>query len=402
MTRSVPVGVGILVITVVLAGFTLPIAMAGTVDGSQQSLADRESAVPAQHAVDDFDSQNFDSTTFEITVHENGSATWTFRHEQRLGDDDEEANFGAFAEEFEEDETGLYERFTDQAEALTDTGEETTDREMEATAFNRSASTEYRPGAMGVIEMSFVWEGFADVEDDRIVVGDVFQNMYLGSDQSLVVEPGDDLVLTDADPEGEYTATTMENASSMTWTGEQEFLDGHPRVVLQDADDIGSDGTAGTTGGSSDGTLLSWPVMLGTTAVVLGAVVAAAWYRTRRNEAPPDDSPGEIDEPTGPRAEPSGAGAAAAEPEEQTEPGSLTEEELLTDEDRVVKLIRENGGRMKQVNIVEETGWSKSKVSMLLSEMEREGDISKLRVGRENIISLEGFEPEAAKSPFDE
>jgi len=32
---------------------------------------------------------------------------------------------------------------------------------------------------------------------------------------------------------------------------------------------------------------------------------------------------------------------------------------------------------MKQVNIVEETEWSKSKVSMLLSEMEDDGDISK-------------------------
>jgi len=68
----------------------------------------------------------------------------------------------------------------------------------------------------------------------------------------------------------------------------------------------------------------------------------------------------------------------------------------------VVTLLEENGGRMKQVNIVEETGWSKSKVSMLLSDMEDEGEISKLRVGRENIISLDGHEPEAAGSPFED
>jgi uncharacterized membrane protein len=65
-------------------------------------------------------------------------------------------------------------------------------------------------------------------------------------------------------------------------------------------------------------------------------------------------------------------------------------------------LLDERGGRMKQVEIVEETGWSKSKVSMLLSEMEEEGQISKLRVGRENIISKKGMEPEAAGSPFDD
>jgi len=68
----------------------------------------------------------------------------------------------------------------------------------------------------------------------------------------------------------------------------------------------------------------------------------------------------------------------------------------------VLSMLEGNGGRMKQVDIVDETGWSKSKVSMLLSDMEEEGEISKLRVGRENIISLKGNEPEAAGSPFDD
>jgi hypothetical protein len=39
---------------------------------------------------------------------------------------------------------------------------------------------------------------------------------------------------------------------------------------------------------------------------------------------------------------------------------------------------------------------------MLLSDMEDDGEISKLRVGRENIISKRGMEPEAAGSPFDD
>jgi uncharacterized membrane protein len=81
---------------------------------------------------------------------------------------------------------------------------------------------------------------------------------------------------------------------------------------------------------------------------------------------------------------------------------AVPDEELLTDSDRVRKLLEENGGRMKQVDIVDSTDWSKSKVSMLLSDMEDDGDISKLRVGRENIISLAGQEPDAAGSPFDD
>jgi uncharacterized membrane protein len=49
---------------------------------------------------------------------------------------------------------------------------------------------------------------------------------------------------------------------------------------------------------------------------------------------------------------------------------------------------------MRQVSIVEATDWSKSKVSMLLSEMESEERVSKLRIGRENIVSLNGYEPD--------
>jgi hypothetical protein len=391
-----PVSVGIIVLALALAGVCGPVMALGV--GAADASGDHHASTPSAESIaaaNDVESQDFDSTTFEIEVHENGSATWTFRHELRL-DDDDERNFETFAEEFEEEETGLYERFTDQAEALTETGKEMTDREMEATTFNRSASVEYRPSAMGVVEMSFVWIDFADTEDDQLVVGDVFRNMYISDQQSIVIKPDDGYAFAEADPEGEYTGNTMENASSMTWSGEREFLDGHPRVVLQDPDEIGSDSGTGSANSSESGDgLLSWSLLAGLAAITLGAA-AAVWYRNRQ-------SPGDE---TGTPA----VASIGSEPDDsddsETEvaPGKdvLGADDLLSDEDRVLRLIRENGGRMKQVKIVEETGWSKSKVSMLLSDMETNGSISKLRVGRENIISLEGFEPEATKSPFDE
>lgn len=43
---------------------------------------------------------------------------------------------------------------------------------------------------------------------------------------------------------------------------------------------------------------------------------------------------------------------------------------------------------MKQAAIVTETGWSNAKVSQLLSAMAEEGRVEKLRIGRENLISL--------------
>ena len=62
--------------------------------------------------------------------------------------------------------------------------------------------------------------------------------------------------------------------------------------------------------------------------------------------------------------------------------------ELLSDEERVVHLLEHNGGRMKQATIVKETDWSNAKVSQLLSSMAEEGTVEKLRIGRENLITL--------------
>ena len=74
-------------------------------------------------------------------------------------------------------------------------------------------------------------------------------------------------------------------------------------------------------------------------------------------------------------------------------------EEYLTDQEKVQQLVRENGGRMKQSKIVDSVDWSKAKVSRLLAELEEEGRITKLRLGRENLVCLSGHEPQASQTP---
>lgn len=87
---------------------------------------------------------------------------------------------------------------------------------------------------------------------------------------------------------------------------------------------------------------------------------------------------------------------------ERESASSETEAPPLTNEDRVRLLLEERGGRIRQSAIVDETDWSKSTVSRVLSRMEEEGQISKINVGRGNIITLPGREPERAKPPFDD
>ncbi|WP_254764756.1 helix-turn-helix transcriptional regulator [Natrinema marinum] len=81
---------------------------------------------------------------------------------------------------------------------------------------------------------------------------------------------------------------------------------------------------------------------------------------------------------------------------DETEP---TREEFVTDQELVRQLLEDNGGRMKQSKIVDSVDWSKAKVSRLLADLEDDGQITKLRLGRENLVCLPGHEPTASKSP---
>jgi hypothetical protein len=354
----------------------------------------------------------FDRTTFQVTLYQNGSARWAIIHRTPLANDSEQQQFEEFAEEFESTETPLYQNFVDQSTALTQYGANVTGRDMTATDYERSASVDPLEST-GTVTMSFRWRNFAVVEGDTVVVSDVFEGgFYIGQSQSFVFQRGPGLKFADVRPEpnSQSAPDSLENSESVTWNGEQSFNDRRPYVELtprETGPNAGTDvqTTAGADAPDEAGGGSAWmlPAALVFVAIVVGG--AAAWRSGALAQILGDDD-GQ------PPATPS-ATAATEQPSTQTsgdtasatdtpdEP-AVADEELLTDSDRVRKLLEENGGRMKQVDIVDSTDWSKSKVSMLLSDMEEDGDISKLRVGRENIISLAGQEPDAAGSPFDE
>lgn len=63
-------------------------------------------------------------------------------------------------------------------------------------------------------------------------------------------------------------------------------------------------------------------------------------------------------------------------------------------EEHVLRLCRTRGGRLKQSEVVTETGWSKTKVSRLLSRMEANGRIARVKVGREKVVGVPGTLPQ--------
>ena len=103
------------------------------------------------------------------------------------------------------------------------------------------------------------------------------------------------------------------------------------------------------------------------------------WLRHRDADAPSRPGPASTDE--------DGAGTS--------------ESSSLTDEERILRMLDRNDGRLWQRDIHEQTEWSKSKVSRLLSRMAEEEKVRKIAIGRENIIALPGDEPELARSGID-
>jgi hypothetical protein len=379
--------VGLVVVAVLLGGVGFAVLDAPTEPAESEPPTQRLELAQVEDA---------NETLFEIRVFENGDARWTVEYRQRITNETEIDQFQQFADRFNTEQTETFTNFQTRAGRLTQDGAQITGRDMNATDFQREARYS-EISRDGIVQMSFRWTAFAQQRNGAVVVSDVFDGGFvILEDQRLRIERGENVEFDSVSPTPDEVASDNTEAPGewVEWTGYREFEAGEIDIQLSPPDVSADDGATDT--GSTDGTgddsaqagtggSSMVPVMIAVL-ILLGAVGTAVYYtRTRSSD---DEDAASTESPPEPAAESGGAEVEA--------------EQLLSDEDRVLKLLEDNGGRMRQVAIVEETEWSKSKVSMLLSDMEDDGDISKLRVGRENIISLSGEEPEAAGSPFDD
>lgn len=76
----------------------------------------------------------------------------------------------------------------------------------------------------------------------------------------------------------------------------------------------------------------------------------------------------------------------SSEPPEK--PSETYIEKGCSPETFLCRLIRQNGGRILQQEIVRETGWSASTVSRYLVEMEENDSVVRARTGRQKIVGL--------------
>ncbi|MEF8789926.1 MAG: hypothetical protein V5A61_07350 [Haloarculaceae archaeon] len=347
------------------------------------------------------------TTVIELDLSTDGDARWTITHSFALDDANDTRAFERLAEAFERgDVGGSYVRTMRRAREATS---EETGREMTIRNVSRQRVVE---NGTGRLVTTFAWTSFARASGDTLRVGDAFTIGTetwlpgLASDERLVVSPPPGYRIDNAP-----SADSFRNGS-LVWEGPTEFDSGYLSITyrkLTPPPEPPNATDSATPAGPFDGQLL--PIVGGLFGVGLLLLVAYLLFRRERPAGPVAEANGGVDsgpddggatgtaEGTEPTAEPTepAAGSEPAEPDEADGADgadeSAVDPELLSDEERVEYLLRRNGGRMKQANIVKETNWSNAKVSQLLSSMDEAGRIDKLRIGRENLITLPDEEP---------
>ncbi len=380
MNGRAGVTVAVVALLLVAAG---PVAAAGTAaTGGAQS----EPFTLQQDGID------ADEVRMDVALRDDGSAEWTLEFWIRLDDDESEAAFESLRDDIREDPENHTARFADRMNGTVETASNATGREMAATDFaveteRRSFAREY-----GVVRYTFRWDGFAAVEGDRLRAGDAVAGLYLDDGTSLLIEWPEGYERTSVAPDPDD-----ERERAVIWRGDDtDFVDDEPRVVVTAA--------GGATGSS--------PLLIAAAAVVLlGLGAAGAWWY--RNREPTADRPGggdgipesvsENGSASDSGAEPASgsdaetAATAGSSPADASDSPSeaaaasaaeRVDAELLSNEEQVLRLVRERGGRMKQQAVVEELDWTDAKTSKVVSGLREEGELESFRLGRENVLSL--------------
>ena len=296
-------------------------------------------------AESDFDQQlddDLDPDGLLIDIHLPGgdTAIWTIEHRYRLDTDDDSAAFESLQADIEDDPDPYVERFRDRIERTAEAAEAATGREM--TIRDVSVETERRniPQEHGIVRYSFQWDGFAVAADNRIHAGDAIAGMFFDDETTLRITWNEVYALESIDPEHTERGETV-----VLWRGPVDFTSDQPRIVL-----VGDVGFLG----------LGLPVLAGAGLVIILVLVVVAWRvggnLTSRIRIPGTQSP------------PSG--------------------DLLTNEEQVLTMIEEGGGRIKQQEIVNQLGWTDAKTSKVVTQLREDGKIERLRIGRENVLSL--------------
>ncbi|WP_049985086.1 helix-turn-helix transcriptional regulator [Halobellus rufus] len=433
MRTSAPLVALLLVLAAVAPATALAVDDSGPSDSLSRTtapdrLSDRVDAIGSPDGVSQVTDDEPARTTVEIDLQSDRSAEWRIETHYALDSENETRAFRTLAEEYEagESDVGPNARLF---ESLQQRARESTGRPMaiENVTYHSSVDGE---ADRGTLALTFRWTNFLrQGQNETLVLDDVFtlptaeadeQRTWLSifdDDQEILIRPPDGYTVTS-------TSIAVQQRESAIILAEPSDFEGEDAALEVTYTAVGPAGQLPIELLAGGGFLVVVTLLVGFWAIQRSETRTLPW-----ESPPPDDATAEAanrapasttenpelnggtdapaghsdDEqtvagaPTAPTQSTEGAGQHA-EAGGASDGGDEPDLSLLSDEERVEHLLEQNGGRMKQATIVDETDWSDAKVSQLLSAMADNGRVDKLRLGRENLISL----PENAEESTDD
>ncbi|MFC7019689.1 MULTISPECIES: helix-turn-helix transcriptional regulator [Haloarcula] len=299
-----------------------------------------------------------DNTVTRISVAADGDAEWTVTVRTRLHDESDVQAYRTFQDRVRENESRYLDPFRDRLTGVVATAADGTGRSMTAENFSLSTRVQQVPRRWGVVEYTFTWTAFARADGDALVVGDVFGGgLFIARNDTLVLTGPSSHAVAQVAPSPE----TREDGT-VSWVGPREFADNRPQVRYVPQTGVE---TASTTQPQAGRQWELVPFVVGALGLAAALVGAARYRRRHTDEVAPDEAEAGTTAGAGTRAAP-----------------------IQTDGDRVVQLLEDRGGQVKQSAIAEAFDWSASKTSRVVSDLTDDGRVEKLRIGRENVVSL--------------
>jgi len=375
-------------------------------------------------------------TTYRIMLHKDSSATWVIELSTTLNSQDDLDDFKSF--ENNTDRATVLSSFESIISSIVGRAASLTGRLMRAENFSLSIYTSGIIRQRGVIEYRFTWVNFSLKTSETIEVGDVFEGgFYLFPNETLEIhysELDEDYFLKFRSPQ-----PSGEDVSRVIWRGKMDFPDGEPKLVFQSriirVEEFFSDSTRIKKGSSisvqgkispptpgltiqivyrsPEGLYSVREVTVGDNGVfsdTLDVDTAGEWGVSLRlssgspyrfSQTPQQLQFSVYEEESGSEAPstvfPMLLLAMLIPPvillvlllaNRFRGKARLTSVSTLSDEDRVIKLLKDAGGRLTQTQIKEATKFSKSKTSIVLNGLQKKGLIRKIKRGREYIVEL--------------
>lgn len=272
-----------------------------------------------------------ESNSIYIKIYEDGSALWNLETKFELKTQSDIDFFNGYMAALEEDKEFIIQQKKDSLQEIINDVAYSSGREMTVENISLNyQSIDSINKKYGLVNIKFLWKGFGLKDKDMIKIGDAFsKGSFIEEGEVLLIEYPKEYSINNVYPE-----PNEKRENSLLWYGPKILLENEPRIILEKKSLVNSTNI----------------LLVGIVSILAISIIVLIFHLTCRKKK---NSP-----------------------------------MLLSDQEKIINILKSSGGKCFQNYIVDQSGMSKSKISQIISEMEKTELISKQKYGKNNLIIL--------------